>query len=246
MQTVRSRGFSSLRFNCSRTFFFAIFEAGPVSSTCPFPNIIWQNKSCGAHANLWCRKKEVLVHIQLSCGAGGDITAACVSGCGRRVEGVCHVSFVCGAFALYIPAPVCLACLSCSSLAFFISLSVYGSSPPPHIFIFFAWHLILSCCLSFSLPQSSRLFFGSLLVCLWCPHGRLNDWSHKAVPPTHTYAELSCPKLRCWFSRSAHLKEKAECDSHEKVGGAGPGGWLNRLSVASQKCSLAHGRCNDK
>lgn len=131
-------------------------------------------------------------------------------------------------------------------LFLFHFLSMDRSSPPPHIFIFFAWHLILSCCLSFSLPQSSRLFFGSLLVCLWCPHGRLNDWSHKAVPPTHTYAELSCPKLRCWFSRSAHLKEKAECDSHEKVGGAGPGGWLNRLSVASQKCSLAHGRCNDK
>lgn len=36
-------------------------------------------------------------------------------------------------------------------LGFFISLSVCGGSPPPHILIFFVWHLVLSCCFSPSL-----------------------------------------------------------------------------------------------
>lgn len=47
--------------------------------------------------------KEVLGHFELSCG-GGNITSLnngslCVSGFGRREGDVCHVSFVCCAFA---------------------------------------------------------------------------------------------------------------------------------------------------
>lgn len=105
-----------LVFNWSHTFFAgicAISEAGPVSSACPPPNVIWQNKSFSAHANEPAEGSSWA--YELSCG-GGNITrsavAACVSGYRRREEDVCHVSFVCCAFSsLYARSsgvwPVC-------------------------------------------------------------------------------------------------------------------------------------------
>lgn len=87
-------------------------------------------------------KEEVLGHIyELSCGGGNIITLS--SGClcvrlwtWRRG---CLSCFFC--LPCILPSICtflwCLACLSCSFSAFFISLSVCGSSPPPHILIFF-------------------------------------------------------------------------------------------------------------
>lgn len=115
-------------------------------------------------------------------------TAACVCQ-GLDVEKGMFVMFLLCAvpsplYALAPPVSGLSVLLLLGFFLFFISLSVYGSSPPPHILIFFVWHLVWSCCFSFS---------PSLPVSLWCPHGWLNDWSHKAVPPTRVRgAELSC------------------------------------------------------
>ena len=136
---------------------------------------------------------------------------------------------------LYMLAPLVSGLSVLLLLGFLISLSVYGSSPPPHILRFFAWHLVLSC---FSLSLSLPHLFDALMV----------GWMTEAIRlfHPHTYAELSCPVLHCWFSCSALLKEKAVCDSDAKVGGMGAGGWLNRLTVASLTHSLSHGRYSDK
>ena len=78
------------------------------------------------------------MRMEWSSGAGGDIGAVCVAASGRTLAPLCHVFFVCATFA----ALDCRFCVSGLSvlllLGFFISFSVYGSSPPPHIFIFFA------------------------------------------------------------------------------------------------------------
>lgn len=97
--------------------------------------------------------------------------------------------------------------------------------------------LFLSLSLSFS-PSLCLCLFDALIV----------GWMTEAIRlfHPHIYTELSCPVLRCEFSCTAYLKEKAECDSDAKVGGMGPGGWLNRLTLASQTHSLSQGRYSDK
>lgn len=151
----------------------------------------------------------------------------------------------------------CLLCILISTLTPLVSgLSVLLS--PGSLFYFFIYFLskppssssfsqipYLTFCfwvvvfLSFSPSffcafSASRLLLGSF----WCPHGWLNDWSHKAVPPTLAHTAKSCSVLRCCFSCccfscSVCVKKKAECDSDAKVGGICPGGWLNRLTEAS-------------
>lgn len=208
------------------------------------PNVVWQNKSFRASANNPALGSSGV--CELSC-AGGNITVL-ISGFLCQV--VCMWRwgwFFCllcillsiHSLLLSLPMPVLLLLW-----LFFFFTFCQCIPPPPHILIFFVWHLALSCCFSLFLPLSFALS-PLLLVSLWCPYGWLNDWSHKAVPPTLTYyAELSCAVLLI-FLPSLHEKRK-QCDSDAKVGGIGPGGWLNRLTEASPAHSLLHRRCSDK
>lgn len=189
--------------------------------------------------------KEVLGHMSwvvVEVILPRSTVAACVSGYRRREEDVCHVSFVCCAFSsLYARSsgvwPVCPA----PSWLFYFTLCLWILTSPSYSYILCLTSrfelLFLSLSLILSLSPTSL----SLLVSLWCPHGWLNEWSHKGCS-AHTHT-LSWAVLCCWCSCSAYPKE---CDSDAKVGGIGPGGWLNKLTVASPTHSLSHGRYSDK
>ena len=194
-----------LVYNWSHTFFAgicAISEAGPVSSACPPPNVIWQNKSFGAHANNPAEGTSWA--YELSCG-GGNITAL-NSGCLRvrlwtQRRGCLSCFFCLLCILLSICSLLwCLACLSCSFLAF---LFHFLSMDPPHLPLIFSYSLFdisfwvvvsLSLSLSLSLPLSLS---PSLCLCLF--DALIVGWMTEAIRlfHPHTYAELSCPVLRC-------------------------------------------------
>lgn len=197
--------------------------------------------------------KEVLEHMSwvvLKVILRLSTVAACVSGYGRREEDVCHVSFVCGAFSsLYARSssvwPVCPA----PSWLFYFTFCLWILTSPSYshsLFDISFWVVSLSPFPSLS-PSPSLSLVLSLYFFLHLFDALIVGWMTEAIRLFHPrmYTEQSCPVLCCWFSCSAHVKEKAECDSDAKVGGMGPGGWLNRLTVASAH-SLLHGRYSDK
>lgn len=115
-----------------------------------------------------------------------------MSGCGLIEEDVCHVSFVCCAFSsLYARSagvwPVCPA----PSWLFYFTFCLWILTSPSYSQI-----LCLTSrfeFVSFALAPVPSLSFSLSLSSLWCPYGWLNDWSHKAVPPTHVrWAVLCC------------------------------------------------------
>lgn len=134
-------------------------------------------------------------HIyELPCGEGNIITLN--SGClyvrlrtWRRWGLSCFFCLLC--FLLSISSLLwCLACLSCSFLAFLFHFPSAEARLP----LIFSYSLFD---ISFWVVVSLLLFLPlSRLVSLWCPRRWLNDWSHKALPPTHMHrAELSCAAL---------------------------------------------------
>lgn len=184
-------------------------KRGPVSSACPPPNVIWQNKSISAHANNPAEGTSWA--YEWSCG-GGNITAL-NSGClcvrlwtQRRGCLSCFFCLLC--ILLSICSLLwCLACLSCSFLAFlFCFLSM-----DPHLPLIFSYSLfdisfwvVVSPSLSFSLshslsPSLSLTLSLSLSLCLCLFDALLVGWMTEAIRlfRPHTHAKLSCPVLRC-------------------------------------------------
>lgn len=99
---------------------------------------------------------------------------------------------------------------------------------------------------SLSSPLSLSLF-SSLCSCLF--DALMVGWMTEAIRlfRPRTYVELSCPVRRAVDSPAQPLlKQRAASDSDAKVGGTGPGGRLNRLTVASPTLSLSQSRYPDK
>lgn len=121
--------------------------------------------------------------------------AACVSGCGRREEDVCHVSFVCCAFfSLYARFSGVWSVCPAPSWLFYFTFCLWILTSPSYSYILCLTSRFELLFLPLS-PSSFSPLSPSLLVSLWCPHGWLNEWSHKGCS-THAHVrvrvELSC------------------------------------------------------
>lgn len=119
----------------SRAFFagiVAVSEA-PVPSppSCPPANVIWQKKKLRRSLGSRARMEE------LPCGEGNIITVPVCQA--ADMEKMVFVMFLLFAVLspLYKLAPLVSGLSVLLFLGFFISLSVCGGSPPPHILIFF-------------------------------------------------------------------------------------------------------------
>lgn len=160
----------------------------PVSSFCSSVDAVWQNTSFGAHTS----DPEVLGRIYRSCLAVKVIitlNSGCLCVRPRTWRRWCLSCFFCLPCLLLSISSLlwCLACLSCSFLAFLFHFPSAEARLP----LIFSYSLFD---ISFWVVVSLLLFLPlSRLVSLWCPRRWLNDWSHKALPPTHVHrAELSC------------------------------------------------------
>lgn len=154
----------------------AISEAGPVASACPPPNVIWQNKGSRHSWQQSCRRKFSGIY-KLSCGRGNvALNSGCLCVRPQTQRRRCLSCFFC------LP---CVLHLSCSSSPFLLgspSLDVHPPLMSPRSL------LDISVLAVIFLSISPRLF-DALAV-------GLNDWSHKALPPTLARrAELSCATL---------------------------------------------------